>query len=186
MPESGPVLVIANHQSYLDPVLVGLASRRYLAYLARESLFRNRFFKGLIESLDALPIDNKGLGKEGLQGTLSLLNRGKCVLVFPEGERTPDGEVHPFKPGISLLIKKNAAPIVPVGIDGAFAAWSRFKKTPSFSPLFLPPNPATIALSVGEAIDPNHLRNLSREESIAFLQQKVQIEFQKARQLKRK
>ena len=139
MPENGPVVVACNHQSAYDPVLIGLASRRYLSFFARATLFKNRYFKALIESLDAIPIDNKGLGKEGLQATLSLLDRGKAVLVFPEGERTHDGELEPFKPGISLLIKRMKAPIVPVAIVGAYDAWTRRAKWPSFSPLFLAP-----------------------------------------------
>ena len=77
MPENGPVLLLSNHQSFFDPVLFGLASRRYLSFLARETLFKNRFFKGLIESLDAIPIDNKGLGKDGLQACLNALNRAQ-------------------------------------------------------------------------------------------------------------
>lgn len=186
MPEQGPVLVLANHQSMFDPVLVGLASRRYLSYLARATLFKNRYFKAIIESLDAVPIDNKGLGKEGLQSTLKVLDRGKAVLVFPEGERTHDGEMEPFKPGISLLIKRVKAPIVPVGIDGAFGSWSRFRKVPRFSPLFLKPNDATIALSIGKPIDSAQFVDMNREEMLAQLFDAVRVEFEKARRLRRK
>lgn len=186
MPESGPVLVLANHQSFFDPLLVGLASRRYLCFLARNSLFKNRYLKALIESLDAIPIDNKGLGKNGLQATLQLLKRGKAVLVFPEGERTQDGQMEPFKAGITLLIKHMQAPIVPVGIAGAFGSWSRFRKFPRLSPLFLPPNDATMALSIGRPIASTSLMDLSREELQAKLFDLVAVEFNKANRLRRK
>ncbi len=185
MPASGPVLVASNHQSFYDPVLIGLASRRYLSFLARETLFRNRRLKALIESLDAIPIDHKGLGKDGLQATLNVLGRGKAVLVFPEGERTHDGEMHPFRPGISLLIKRLRCPIVPVGMDGAFEAWSRHAKLPSFSPLFLAPTKATIAISIGKPIDSATLAGLDREEMLDKLFRAVQTEFEKAKRLKR-
>jgi 1-acyl-sn-glycerol-3-phosphate acyltransferase len=185
LPETGPALLVSNHQSFLDPVLVGLASRRYLSYLARESLFRNRWLKTLIESLDAIPIDHKGLGKDGLQATLNVLDRGKAVLVFPEGERTHDGDMHPFKAGISLLIKRVQAPIIPVGLAGAFDAWSRFARLPSFAPLFLAPDPATIAVSIGKPIDPASLAGLGREEMLAKLFDAVAAEFAKAKQLRR-
>jgi 1-acyl-sn-glycerol-3-phosphate acyltransferase len=185
MPETGPVLLASNHQSYLDPVLVGLASRRYLAYLARDSLFRNRYFSALIRSLDAVKID-RDFGKDGLKETLGVLDRGKAVLVFPEGERTHNGEMEPFKPGISLLIKRVKAPIVPVGIAGAYYAWSRHQKLPKFSPLFLAPNKATIALSIGKPIDPSSFSGLGREEMLAHLFDAVSVEFAKAKKLKRK
>lgn len=185
MPESGPVLVLSNHQSMLDPVLVGLASRRYLAYLARESLFHNRYAKVLIESLDAIPIDNKGFSKEGMQATLDVLKKGKAILVFPEGERTHDGGLQPFKPGVSLLVKKTSAPIVPVAIVGAFGALSRYAKRPSFSPLFLTPGKAAIAISIGKPIDPATLAHLPREEMVARLYDAVATEFAKAQRIRR-
>ncbi len=186
MPDTGPVLVIANHQSFFDPVLVGLASRRYLSYLARESLFKNRFFSGLIRSLDAVAIDNKGLGKEGLQATLGCLDRGKAVLVFPEGERTSDGSMEPFKPGISLLIKRVKAPIVPVGIAGAFHAWPRKQKTPSLAPLFLPAWDGTIAMSVGKPINPECFAKMQRDAIVQSMFEAVKKEWEKAIQLRRK
>jgi 1-acyl-sn-glycerol-3-phosphate acyltransferase len=185
MPASGPVLVASNHQSFYDPVLIGLASRRYLSFLARETLFRNRYFKSLIESLDAIPIDHKGLGKDGLQATLNALDRGKAVLVFPEGERTHDGDMHPFKSGISLLVKRLKCPIVPVGMAGAFHAWPRHAKLPSFSPLFLAPGQATIAISIGNPIDSARFADLSREKMLDDLYRAVNVEFEKAKRLKR-
>jgi 1-acyl-sn-glycerol-3-phosphate acyltransferase len=185
VPKSGPLLVVCNHQSFFDPVLVGLAVRRYLDYLARDSLFKNRYFAAMIRSVGGLKID-RNFGKEGLQATLDLLDRGRAVLVFPEGERTHDGEMESFKAGISLLIKRVEAPIVPVGLAGAYCAWSRYKKLPSFAPLFLAAKPATIALSVGKPIDPATLKGLSREAMLEKLHQAVEVEFAKAKRLKRK
>ena len=65
---------------------------------------------------------------------IDALGRGRAVLMFPEGERTHTGEVQPLKPGVALLIKRVTCPIVPVGIAGCFAAWSRFMKLPRMSP----------------------------------------------------
>src|SRR5262245_4079519 len=76
VPASGPVLLVANHQSGLDPVLVGLSTRRHLSYLARKSLFRNPVAGWLIRSLNAVPIDQEGVGKEGLKVILGQLRAG--------------------------------------------------------------------------------------------------------------
>lgn len=185
MPEKGPVLVVANHQSMFDPVMMGMVSRRYLCYLARNTLFKNRYFTALIRFMGAVPID-RDFGKAGLQKTLELLEAGNAVLVFPEGERTHDGELEPFKAGISLLIKRVKAPIVPIGIVGAFDAWPRGRKIPRLAPLFLAPSPGNIAASVGEPIDPAIFANLSREEMLSKLFDAVAVEFAKAKRIKRR
>lgn len=185
MPRTGPVLLLANHQSMLDPVMVGLSSRRYLSYLARKTLFEQRGLAPLIRSLNAIPID-RNMGKDGIQAVLDALGQGQAVLMFPEGERTHDGEVQPLKPGVSLLIKRVKCPIVPVGIAGAFAAWSRFMKWPKFSPLLLPPEPSTIAISIGEPIDPARYANMKREAMLDDLFRVIVAQHADAVRLRRK
>src|SRR5262245_28081751 len=99
IPASGGVLVVSNHQSHFDPVLVGLVCDRRLNYLARDTLFGFAPFRWLIASLDAIPIDREGLGMAGLKETLRRLKREEMVLIFPEGTRTRDGSVATLKPG---------------------------------------------------------------------------------------
>jgi 1-acyl-sn-glycerol-3-phosphate acyltransferase len=78
VPRTGPALLIANHQSYLDPILVGLSTRRHLCYLARKSLFNNPLFAWLIRMHNAVPIDQDGIGKEGIRAILEQLQRGQA------------------------------------------------------------------------------------------------------------
>jgi 1-acyl-sn-glycerol-3-phosphate acyltransferase len=186
VPRTGPVLVLGNHQTFLDPVFVGLAVPRRVRWVARQTLNKNRWLARLIGSLRAIPIDHRGFSREGLQATLDALERGACVGMFPEGERTHSGLLEPFKPGISLLIKRTRAPIVPVGIAGGYAAWSRHRKLPRFAPLFRPPTDATIALSVGKPIDPTRYEKMSREEMLEDLRGMVRVEMEKAVRLRRK
>src|SRR5262245_65834184 len=79
IPRTGPVLVIANHQSFLDPLLVGLASPRHLSFLAKKSLFDHGLFSFLIRCLHAVPIDQEGVGKDGLKAILQQLHEGRGV-----------------------------------------------------------------------------------------------------------
>jgi 1-acyl-sn-glycerol-3-phosphate acyltransferase len=145
VPKKGGALVLSNHQSNLDPVLIGLACDRRLNYLARETLFTFAPFRLLIQSLDAIPIDREGLGLAGLKETLRRLKRGELVLIFPEGTRTRDGEVAPLKPGFSALAQRANVPLLPVGIEGSFAAWPRWQPIPL---------PATIHIHFGLPILP--------------------------------
>jgi 1-acyl-sn-glycerol-3-phosphate acyltransferase len=184
-PKTGPLLLLSNHQSMFDPVLVGLSSRRYLSYLARRTLFEQPVLAPLIRSLNAIPID-RGMGKDGIQAVIDALGYGRAVLVFPEGERTHDGTVQPLKAGVSLLIKRVKCPIVPVGIAGAFAAWSRFRKWPKPSPLLLPPGPSTIAISVGEPIDPARYAPMTREAMMDDLHARLVAQHAAAERLRRK
>lgn len=185
MPRTGPVLVLANHQSMFDPVLVGLSSRRYLSYLARSSLFEQPVLAPIIRSLNAIPID-RTMGKDGIQAVLDALGKGRAVLMFPEGERTYTGEVQPLKPGVSLLIKRVTCPIVPVGIAGCFAAWSRFHTLPHPSPLLLPPGSSTIALTVGQPIDSARYKGKDRNWVVEDLHRELASQHAAAERLRRK
>jgi 1-acyl-sn-glycerol-3-phosphate acyltransferase len=185
VPRSGPALLIANHQSYLDPVLLGLCSRRHLCFLARKTLFKNPVFAWLIRTLGAVPIDQEGVGKEGIRTILEQLRAGKAVVVFPEGTRTPDGAMHPLRPGIHLLIKRTEAPIVPVGIAGAYHAWPIWQKIPGLAPLFLPATRATLAVSVGRTLDAQRFAKMTREQALVELFDELQRSAQRAERLQR-
>src|SRR6266446_5928883 len=89
VPAAGGALLLSSHQSFLDPVLIGVPTLRPLNYLARETLFRFTPLRWLIRSLSAMPIDREGLGISGLKETLRRLRRGEIVVIFPEGTRTP-------------------------------------------------------------------------------------------------
>ena len=130
IPKTGPVLVVSNHQSHFDPPLIGAGCWRRMNYLARETLFRFAPLGWLIRSLDAIPIDRDGLGLNGIKESLRRLKRGEMVLIFPEGTRTRDGEIAPFRPGFTVLAARSKAWILPVAIEGAFDAWPRSRKLP--------------------------------------------------------
>ena len=185
VPREGPLLVVSNHQSMFDPAVVGISIRRYLSYLARSNLFNQPVLGAFIRSVNAIPID-RSMGKEGIQAVLDALSEGRAVLMFPEGERTHDGSVQPLKPGVSLLIKRVKCPIVPVGIAGLFGAWSRHMKWPRLSPLFLPPGPSTMAVSVGEPIDPARYASMSREAMLADLHAALAAQHADAERIRRK
>jgi 1-acyl-sn-glycerol-3-phosphate acyltransferase len=186
IPETGPLLIIANHQSFLDPPIVAQAFERQLVYLARKTLFRNAVFRAIIRGLHAVPIDQDGIGKDGLRTILEQLELGKPVLVFPEGTRTPDGQLQSLRPGIHLLIKRTSAPIVPVGLAGAYDAWPAWRKYPIPSPLFLPASPRTIGLVVGEALDPTVYAVMPRDQAMLALGGELAKVHEQAEKLRRK
>ena len=186
VPQSGPLLVVSNHQSFLDPVAVGVSVRRHLVFLARKTLFRNPFFSWLIRSYNAVPIDQEGVGKEGIKTIVQQLRQQKAVLVFPEGERTPNGQMLPLRPGVHLLIRRAESLILPVGVAGAYEAYSRWMPLPVPAPLFMPPRPGTLAVCIGKPIPSNSLANLPREQALQRLTEEIQNMQQQAEALRRK
>jgi 1-acyl-sn-glycerol-3-phosphate acyltransferase len=150
VPLTGSVLLVSNHQSHLDPVLIGIACPRQLKYLARVGLFFWPF-SWWIRALGATPIDRES-ALSGIKTTLKLLKDGNAVVVFPEGSRTPDGNLHPLLPGFCVLARRSGATIVPVAIDGAFAALPRGSGIP---------RPARITLAFAPSITREQYSHLS-------------------------
>lgn len=164
IPRAGGALVLSNHQSHFDPIIVGLGSDRRMNYLARETLFRFPPFRWLIRSLDAIPIDREGLGLNGLKETLRRIKRGELVLMFPEGTRTPNGEVHALKPGFCALARRLNVPLVPVGVDGAFDAWPR---TRTF------PRGGRIHVQYGAPILPEEIARFEERDLVAEVERRI-------------
>jgi 1-acyl-sn-glycerol-3-phosphate acyltransferase len=187
IPRTGPALLLANHESFIDPLLVGIASRRHLWYLARKTAFKG-LLGWFLPTVNTVPVDQEGVAKEGLKTMIDLLQAGKPVLIFPEGERAWDGAMKPFKPGIHLIIKKTLPPIIPVGVAGAHEALPRRRALPIPipSPLFLPAGKATIAVSIGTPIDGRRYKDMPREQCLAELFLAVKEEQERAEHLRRK
>src|SRR6185369_6071241 len=116
IPREGGGLILSNHQSNLDPYVIGLCSDRLLSYVARVTLFRFKPFGWFITWLGAIPIDREGSGIAGLKETLKRLKQGDLVLLFPEGTRTPDGDVRPLKPGFCAIARRCGLPLVPMAL----------------------------------------------------------------------
>jgi 1-acyl-sn-glycerol-3-phosphate acyltransferase len=130
VPSAGPVILAANHMSYLDPPLVGSGLSRPINYLARESLFRFFGVGALLRSWNAVPVDRDGGGARGLRNILDRLFAGGGIILFPEGTRSHDGKLRAAHSGVGLVVAKSDAPVVPVRVFGTFEAWGRNQKVP--------------------------------------------------------
>lgn len=172
LPLEGGMLVLANHQSVLDPVMIGVCTQRQLTYLARKTLFRGPG-SWLIESLNAIPIDRDGFGLAGLKETLRRLKRDEAVLIFPEGTRSRDGEVQRLLPGFVALARRGKVPLLPVAVDGAYHSWPRGSKFP---------RRATVQVEFGEPIPPEELDKYTDEELRAEVERRIRELHQLARQ----
>jgi 1-acyl-sn-glycerol-3-phosphate acyltransferase len=135
MIEEGPCIIAANHCSYLDPPLVGVACKRAIHYLARKSLLDVPILGPVLPELNVIPVDQKNADRSALMGAIRVVRNGGAVLIFPEGTRSPDGRFQSAQPGIGMIVAKTGAPVVPVRVRGSFEALSRDCKFPKGTPI---------------------------------------------------
>ncbi len=156
VPDKGAFVLVGNHQSYLDPVFCGIPLKRPLYFLARDSLWKSKFFGWLISSVNTIPVRQGKADLSAMRKVIGKLKEGNGVCLFPEGTRSRDGKIRPFKPGFGLLCRRGNAAVVPVLIDGAFECWPRHRKI--FSP------GSEIVICYGECIAAEQVENMSDRE----------------------
>lgn len=127
IPQGGAFVVCANHISNLDPPILGVCMPFQLTYMAKEELFKNKFFGKLISSLGAFPIQ-RGNGDIGaLRSAIRILKDGRKMVIFPEGGRSDGTHLRIGKPGAALIAVKAEVGILPVGIVGNYKPFRKMK-----------------------------------------------------------
>lgn len=172
VPETGGALLVVNHQSFLDPLLVGLPLQRPVSYLARDSLFRVPMLGWILRHTYVQAINREAASTAVLRETVRRMEAGYLCGIFPEGTRSMDGSVGAFKPGFVALVRRAAVPVIPVGVAGAHAAMARGR-------WFL--RPRRVCVVFGEPLSPEALlpfREKGREQELVDLVRQRVIECQ--------
>ena len=123
--ESERFLICANHKSYLDPPLVGACFPFEIGFMAKEELFKNKLFGGLIKKLGAFPIKRGKSDFGALRTAISLVSGGKHIVIFPEGGRSHNNSLKKGKTGAAMVAVKSKAKILPVGIGGKYRIFGK-------------------------------------------------------------
>jgi 1-acyl-sn-glycerol-3-phosphate acyltransferase len=121
VPKAGPVLFAANHRSFLDPFVIGTLTRRPVYYVAKKELFLHPLAGWLLSRLGAFPIDRGAGDVQAMETARRILERGDCVVIFPEGTRTRPGPLGSPHRGVGRLALQTGAPVVPVAVIGTEA-----------------------------------------------------------------
>jgi glycerol-3-phosphate dehydrogenase (NAD(P)+) len=119
IPASGPVLLAANHRSFLDPFVIGVMLRRPVYYMAKRELFEKPLQGRLLNALGAFPVDRGAGDARAVDAARAILERGDCVVVFPEGTRVRRGPLGAPRRGVGRLALETGAPVVPVAVIGS-------------------------------------------------------------------
>jgi len=145
VPRRGPVLIVPNHVTYADPVLVTIPVRRAVHYMAWSALFTVPGLGWLIRRLRAFPVEIESADPRATREAVRLLQAGAAVMIFPEGGRSRDGCVGRFKPGAFRLACALGVPLLPVTIAGGHESW------PPNRPL---PRPGRVTITYHALITP--------------------------------
>ena len=169
VPAKGAALLVTNHQSMLDPWMIGIALHRQIHFMARESLFRGGFGQYALETTNAFPIRRGRADSTAVREAIRRLNCGYLLNLFPEATRTSDGTIGPIAAGVAIIVHRAKVPIVPVIIDGAFEAWPRDRKFFRYS---------GIRVRYGKPIAYEELAHLSADEISVRIRREL-VELQK-------
>lgn len=143
IPEAGGVLITSNHASYIDSVLVWLTCPRRVAFLGKKELYDTPLSAWFFRGYGVIPVDRENPTLSMMRDTLNALREGVPVMVAPEGTRSPNGEMLPFKSGFVKFAHKARVPILPTAIIGSYEMWPRQNRLP---------RPSKITVVYGEPI----------------------------------
>jgi glycerol-3-phosphate dehydrogenase (NAD(P)+) len=121
LPSTGPLLLASNHRSFLDPFVIGTLVRRPVYYMAKRELFEKRWQAWVLNALGAFPVDRGAGDRDAMETARAILERGDCVVVFPEGTRVRPGPLGLPRRGIGRLALETGAPVAPVAVIGSDA-----------------------------------------------------------------
>jgi 1-acyl-sn-glycerol-3-phosphate acyltransferase len=173
VPDRGAVVIAPNHVSFMDPILVTIPVRRALHYMALEPFFRVRGLGALMRWARAFPVQEGEADGPAVRRALRLLRQGEPLVIFPEGGRSPDGRLQPFRPGAFRLALAAGVPVVPVTIVGAFEAWPVGRRFPRPGRVTITYHPALDGSAVEAVVDrkarPDALMELVRDRVASAL-----------------
>lgn len=131
IPATGPVIVAANHVSFLDPVAITSVLPRRITYLAKAELFASRTSGWLFSVAGQIPVHRDDpRNDEPMLAGLAVLQRDGVLGVHPEGSRSPDGRLYRGRTGVARLAADSGAPVVCAGVSGTHAIYPRDRRFP--------------------------------------------------------
>ena len=172
IPDKGPAVIVSNHVSYVDGLIIGGACRRPIRFVVFEPIFRAPLLNTFFRFCKAIPItgqkQNSVAYRKAFESIEKTLDEGELVCIFPEGHLTPDGDIHEFKRGIEKIIKDRPVPVIPVALKGLWGSF--FSRKDNKAMRRLPRGlRSKIGLTVGDPVNPQEVTAEKLEETVKNL-----------------
>jgi len=164
VPKTGGILIAANHQSFLDPILLGIGFPRTIRFMARQSLFKNPLFGAIIRGVGVFPVSRGRVDRQAIRKAVELLDSGEVILMFPEGTRSHDGSLGQIRNGPIMIAARSEVPIVPMVVEGTFCVWPRHRRFPRMG---------RVRACIGQPITQEEISTLSRAELASVLRERL-------------
>lgn len=119
LPREGAYILASNHISLADPPILGSALDRPIYFMAKKELFQNFLFGALLRKINAFPVDRGGVDRSAIKKAVAILDSNRSLVIFPEGTRGRHGKLLKPQPGIGLIARHCAVPIVPAFMTGS-------------------------------------------------------------------
>lgn len=137
IPAKGAAVVVCNHVSFMDALVMGGASPRPLRFLMDRPIYESPWLNWLFRLVGAIPVESDrrdpGSVRRALEEVSQALRSGEIVMLFPEGRLTPDGEVHAFRRGLETILARDPVPVIPAGLSGLWGSWTSHRDGPALS-----------------------------------------------------
>ena len=161
IPERGPAVLVCNHVSFVDALIIGGSIRRPVRFVMYYRIFQIPLINFLFRAAKAIPIASSKEDADLLEAAFAQidaeLEAGNLICIFPEGGITQDGEIQPFRPGIEKIIARRTVPVIPIGIGGLWGSWFSRRKAGGLrripGRLF-----ARVNVRVGQAVNPSRTK----------------------------
>ncbi|MCX7643215.1 MAG: 1-acyl-sn-glycerol-3-phosphate acyltransferase [Armatimonadetes bacterium] len=174
IPQSGGVLIVSNHPTYLDPILLAIYSPRPLSFVAKRPLFYLPIVRTFLWLTDCIPVEQDAPDRRALRLSIRKLRDGDALVIFPEGTRSDHGKLRQFQLGPAMIAAEAQVPIVPCGLAGFYEAW-RME-----API---PKPAPVAIVFGKPFKPKLSPDAPRRETLLQITEQMRSEIVKLMEL---
>lgn len=154
VPKTGPLLIVCNHQSFLDPIFSHSWVWRSFYFVPRDTLLTVPFWGKVMASFCTIPIRRGQTDVAAMKTIIEVLREGKAVCLYPEGTRTADGRIMAVKPGFSVIARRSGATVLPMVLDGLFECWPRTQKFPRLG---------RVGVYYGKPIPPDRVHQIGDE-----------------------
>lgn len=174
IPAKGGVLIVSNHPTYLDPILLAVYAPRPFSFVAKRPLFYLPIVRTFLWLTDCIPVEQDAPDRRALRLSIQKLRDGDALVIFPEGTRSDHGKLRPFQLGPAMIAAEAQVPIVPCGLAGVYEAWQME------API---PKPAPVAIVFGKPFMPELLPDAPRRESLLHITERMREEIGKLMEL---